>query len=248
MKLAVGLAAILLLLPFVSAAAADKGRKETERLEIIRALASETAVSKIALPGGKSGIIIDAAGNFLKQKRTEKEYKENGITVAPGKLVVITEIKFSGGDITFAINGGWKKGGGLLSHIQVGVGNTTQPIARAGQNIYGSYITISGTDKLGLNGIKKTLSSVLDFNQKTPTIEYDPSVSPVIREAIKRGEVIVGMSKEAVLSAKGLPDRKIRNVDETREDWLYGLPPHVLFVTFDLAKGDDGEVIAVKQY
>jgi hypothetical protein len=53
------------------------------------------------------------------------------------------------------------------------------------------------------------------------------------------------MNRDAVLSSKGPPDRRVREDREgvEQEDWIYGLPPHVLFVTFD---GDN--VIAVKQY
>jgi hypothetical protein len=48
-----------------------------------------------------------------------------------------------------------------------------------------------------------------------------------------------------VLSAKGSPDRRVREVRDgsEQEDWIYGFPPHVLFVTFD---GD--QVVSVKQY
>jgi hypothetical protein len=53
------------------------------------------------------------------------------------------------------------------------------------------------------------------------------------------------MDRDAVLSAKGSPDRRVREVRDgaEQEDWIYGLPPHVLFVTFD---GD--QVVNVKQY
>jgi hypothetical protein len=60
-------------------------------------------------------------------------------------------------------------------------------------------------------------------------------VPPEIKEAIKNHQVIVGMDRDAVLSSKGAPDRKVREVREgvEVEDWIYGLPPHVLFVTFE---------------
>jgi len=79
------------------------------------------------------------------------------------------------------------------------------------------------------------LASVLDFDRHSPTVLYSPAVPPQFKEAIKRHEVLVGMNRDTVLSAKGPPDRKIREVREgsEQEDWLYGLPPHVLFVTFD---------------
>jgi hypothetical protein len=53
------------------------------------------------------------------------------------------------------------------------------------------------------------------------------------------------MDRDAVLSAKGPPDRKVRETRDgvEQEDWIYGLPPNVLFVTFD---GD--KVVRVKQF
>jgi hypothetical protein len=74
---------------------------------------------------------------------------------------------------------------------------------------------------------------------------YSPTVPPKFKDAIKKHEVVVGMDRDAVLSSKGAPDRRVREVRDgvEQEDWIYGTPPHVLFVTFD---GD--QVVAVKQY
>ena len=93
--------------------------------------------------------------------------------------------------------------------------------------------------------VKKILSGVLDFERHSPTVLYSPNVTPEVKEAIKNHNVIVGMDRDAVLSAKGTPDRRVREVRNgaEQEDWIYGTPPHVLFVTFD---GD--QVVAVKQY
>ena len=59
------------------------------------------------------------------------------------------------------------------------------------------------------------------------------------------GGQLVGMDRDAVLSAKGSPDRRVREVRDgaEQEDWIYGTPPHVLFITFD---GD--QVVSVKQF
>ena len=85
----------------------------------------------------------------------------------------------------------------------------------------------------------------MDFERHSPTVLYSPSVPPEIKEAIRQHKVIVGMDRDAVLSAKGPPDRKVREVRDgvQQEDWIYGLPPRVLFVTFD---GDT--VVTVRQY
>ena len=113
---------------------------------------------------------------------------------------------------------------------------------------YGSSITLDygkPLPDLSVAELKKLLGGVLDFERHLPTELYSPNAPPKVKQAIKNHEVIVGMDRDAVLSAKGSPDRRVREVRDgvEQEDWIYGLPPHVLFVTFD---GD--QVVAVKQY
>ena len=93
--------------------------------------------------------------------------------------------------------------------------------------------------------VKKILTGVLDFERHSPAVLYSPNVTPAVKEAIKNHKVIVGMDHDAVLSAKGSPHRRVREVRDgvEQEDWIYGLPPHVLFFTFD---GD--QVVNVRQY
>jgi hypothetical protein len=150
----------------------------------------------------------------------------------------------------FEINGGGRQGKKWYQRIQVGMGTTTQPIAADTPVLtYGSSISLIFPDKapeqLTVPEVKKMLGSVLDFERHSPTVLYSPSVPPNIKEAIKNHHVIAGMDRDAVLSAKGSPERKVREVRDgaEQEDWIYGLPPHVLFVTFD---GDT--VVAVRQY
>jgi hypothetical protein len=99
--------------------------------------------------------------------------------------------------------------------------------------------------KLGVDQVKQALGNVLDFSRRSPTALYSPEVPPKFKEAIKNHQVVVGMDRDAVLSSKGPPDRRVREERDgvEQEDWIYGSPPHVLFVTFD---GDS--VIKVQQY
>ncbi len=131
------------------------------------------------------------------------------------------------------------------------MGTSTAPIAPSQQNnqvANGSYVTLEvpgQVESLTAAQAKQLLASVLDFEHHAPTVLYSPSVPPKIKQAIQKHEVIVGMDRDAVLSAKGPPDRKVREVREgaEQEDWIYGFPPHVLYVTFD---GDN--VVSVRQY
>jgi hypothetical protein len=119
------------------------------------------------------------------------------------------------------------------------MGTATTPIAQQPPPMtYGSSVTLVFPGKLpdlSVDQVKQALGNVLDFSRHSPTVLYSPEVPPQIKEAIKNHQVIVGMDHDAVLSSKGPPDRKVREVREgvEQEDWIYGLPPHVLFVTFD---------------
>ncbi len=216
------------------------------RMGLIRALASEIAVAKVALPRGRKGLIVNSKGEVNKD-RAEEEFKSNGVAIRPGTPVEITKITFKPERIVFEINGGGKRRK-WYQHIEVGMGNVLSPISPNEPVVaYGSWISLTFPDKvpeLTVAQAKQLLASVLDFERHSPTVLYSPSVPPEFKEAIKNHQVLVGMNRDAVLSSKGPPDRKIREAREgsEQEDWLYGLPPHVLFVTFD---GD--KVVKVQQ-
>jgi hypothetical protein len=218
------------------------------RLALIRGLGHETAVAKVALPRGKRGIFLDAQGR-LDQAKAGAELRMNGQAIRPGMPVQITKIEFKPKRIIFEINGGGKGGKKWYQRIQVGMGTTTYPsVPETPVLAYGSSISLMFQEEittLTVEQVKQLLASALDFERRSPTVLYSPTVPPAIKEAIKKHEVIVGMDRDAVLSAKGPPERKVREVREgvEVEDWIYGLPPHVLFVSFE---GDT--VVSVRQH
>ncbi len=89
------------------------------------------------------------------------------------------------------------------------------------------------------------LSSVLDFDPHSATVDYVETLPPAIKTAIRDKKAVEGMDRDQVLLAMGKPRTKDR---ETRdgvdlEDWIYGAPPGAItFVTFAGSK-----VIKVKQ-
>jgi hypothetical protein len=223
------------------------------RILLIRGLDREIAVAKMTLPRGKHGLFIDDKGQ-VDRGRAEEELRSNGAAIQPGIPVEITKINFKDHAIIFVINNGrsHKK---WYQHIQIGMGggDMIQPLdSQQRQNpiAYGSYITLSFKGEkvpdVSVEQAKKLLSVALDFHRQLPTELYSPQLPVKFKQAIKNHQVLVGMDKDAVLSAKGTPFRKVRetkpNGEET-EDWIYGLPPHVLFVTFN---GDT--VVKVHQY
>lgn len=217
-------------------------------VELIRGLLKEIAIAKVPLPRGRKGIRVDSQGK-LDQAKAQSELRTNGMAIKPGMPVEITKIGFKSDQIVFDINGGGRTGKKWYQHIEVGMGGATTPIAQEPPVMaYGSYISLifpGKVPKVTVAQVKQALDSVLDFSRHSPTVLYSPTVPPQFKEAIKKHQVVVGMDRDAVLSSKGPPDRKVREVRDgvEQEDWIYGLPPHVLFVTFD---GDT--VTGVRQY
>jgi len=218
------------------------------RIELIRGLNREVAVTKVSLPRGKHGVFLSAQGR-LDQPKADTELRANGAAIQPGMPVEITHITFKAQRIVFEINGGAKSGKKWYQRIEVGMGTTTAPIASQPPVLaYGSWISLAVPEKaseLTVAQVKQKLAGVLDFERHSPTVLYSPAVPPQFKEAIKKHQVVIGMDRDAVLSSKGSPDRRVREVRDgtEQEDWIYGLAPHVLFVTFD---GDT--VVKVAQY
>ena len=239
--------ALVLILVAAQNQARERIAKDT-RYELIRGLASEIAVTKVPLPRGKKGVYINSKGQ-LNQSDADAELRSNGAAIKPGMPIEITKITFKPGRIVFDINGGGKQSKKWYQRIEIGMGGGTRPISQQPPVLtYGSWITLTIPEKsseLTSLQVKEMLGSVLDFERHAPTALYSPTVPPKFKEAIKNHQVLVGMDRDSVLSAKGPPDRKVREVREEveKEDWIYGLPPHSLFVTFD------GEtVVAVRQF
>jgi hypothetical protein len=214
-----------------------EGMDSKTRIDIIRGLLREVAVTKVPLPRGKRGIRVDGQGN-LDKADAQKELHNNGLAMQAGNPAQITHIEFKSNEVIFELNGGGKSGKKWYQHIEIGMGDTTEPIGQSQQTTtaFGSSVTVDfgkALPDLTVPQLKKILTGVLDFERHSPTVLYAPNVTPEVKE------------RDAVLSAKGSPDRRVREErnGSEQEDWIYGLPPHVLFVTFD---GD--QVVAVKQY
>jgi hypothetical protein len=236
-------------LSYPAVLAAGQKIKNNDQLLLVRGLAYEIAVAKIPLPWGKRGIHIDGKGN-IDQSGAMRELESKGESVKPGTPVEITGIKFRRGRILLAINGGGKAGGHWYDHLQIMAPISTSVVpSRTTTPNNGSYITVSlppHDPDPTVGQVKKLLGEVLDFHRRSPTVLYSPSIPPEFKKAIKQHKVLVGMDRNAVLSAKGVPDKKIRKDlpdGSEEEDWLYGNPPHVLFVIMK-----DDVVSQIKQY
>jgi hypothetical protein len=224
-----------------------EGLTREARITLIRGFVSEIAVVKIALPRSKQGVVLTPAG--IDKEKVEAALRTDGVAIKPGLPAEITKIRFKPQEIIFELNGGPRRGKKWYQRIEISGGISARRID-PGTNVasYGSVIHLRFEKKVpnvSVAEVKQMLSAVLDFERRAPTVLYSPAVPPKFKEAIKKHEVLVGMDRDAVLSSRGQPERKVR---ETRdgvdyEDWIYGLPPHVLMVTFE---GD--HVVAVRQH
>jgi len=240
--------ALALALGAVPFAVAKEPMTRDARIALIRGLVKEIGVNKIPLPRGKKGVFVAYPGT-LDKARAQAELRANGLAIKPGMPVEITKINFKSEEIVFEINGGGKKRERWYQHIEIGMGGATQPVTNSAPDLaFGSFIKLTFSGKvpsLTVPEVKQALGSVLDWERHSPTVLYTPTVPAQFKDAIKNHQVVAGMNRDAVLSSKGPPDRRVRETRDgvEQEDWIYGLPPHVLFVTFD---GDI--VVTAKQY
>jgi hypothetical protein len=157
----------------------------------------------------------------------------NGTAAKPGDRVVITDVKFDHAKIVFELNGGPDLAHRFLRHISIGMGgpdvdtpvvqgNSDQPI--------GSRLTLSfdgHIPELDAHQVKALLAPLISFDVKTPIQAFTDTLPTLLKDAILGHHVMVGMSTDMVLFAKGQPQTKSREMDGQMpfEEWIYGTPP-----------------------
>jgi hypothetical protein len=101
-------------------------------------------------------------------------------------------------------------------------GNSDQPI--------GSRLTLSfdgHIPELDAHQVKALLAPLISFDVKTPIQAFTDTLPTLLKDAILGHHVMVGMSTDMVLFAKGQPQTKSREMDGQMpfEEWIYGTPP-----------------------
>jgi len=223
----------------VTAAVALADRKLTfeERIEIMRGLTAEYATLKIMLPRTKKTLPIESNGTWDKRV-WEDAHREHGPAGRQGDLVQVTKVDIEGDKIVFQINGGFKSGRKWYERIEMGTGSRTTPIGQGGTPTLGTTIELrfpKGVPPLESAEIKKILSPVMDFEKRSVTEQYVETLPAPIQEAIKKNQIIEGMTKDQVILSAGRPVRKLRETKDglELEEWVYGHPPgKITFVTF----------------
>jgi hypothetical protein len=202
------------------------------RQEVIRVLQAEQGFAMRPFPKGHKGLTLVANGtlspageDYLNMVTTQ------GLSAKPGDRLVLSDVKIEHDKIIFDLNGGPDAKHRFLRHVQLGTGTSMSPVVQDnGQEPTGSRLTLDfkgHIPQLTGSQVKALLAPLISFDVKTPIEAFTDTLPPKLKEAILSHHVMVGMSTEMVLFAKGQPERKTREVEGQMpfEEWIYGRPP-----------------------
>ena len=231
--------AIILVLAGNPGFADSKKLTEDQRIEILRGMQAEFAKIKVLMPQSKKPLEVTTEGMFDQAKWNALQ-KEFGPAGRVGDIIQVTHVEIEKERIILQLNGGGRSEKRWYDHIQVGMGNSTQPISGAATNApSGTTVALvfgGPIGELSSAEIKKMLQPVLDFEkQESATVDPLDALPEPIKEAVKAKKAVEGMTHDQVLMALGKPLRKTREPKNgvENEDWIYGEPPgRVTFVTF----------------
>ncbi len=204
------------------------------RIELIRVLQAEQGFAMRPFPRGHKGLTLVANG---KLEPAGEPYLNmviaNGTAAKPGDRVVITDVKFDHSKIVFLINGGPDFKHRFLRHISIGMGGPdidTPVVQGDSDEPVGSRLTLSFDGRVPeITGaqVKALLAPLISFDVKTPIQAFTDTLPTQLKDAILGHHVMVGMSTDMVLFAKGQPQTKSREMEGQMpfEEWIYGTPP-----------------------
>jgi hypothetical protein len=202
------------------------------RLELIRLLQSEQGFAMRPFPRGHKGLTLVANGKLEPsgEKYLEMVIKE-GLSAKPSERLVLSDIKIERDKIVIDLNGGPDAKHRFLSHVQIGVGANSSPVAKGDdKEPTGSRLTLTfehHVPVLTASEVKALLAPLISFDLKTPIQAFTDTLPPKLKDAILNHQVLVGMTTEMVLFSKGQPVSKTRETEGQMpfEEWIYGQPP-----------------------
>ena len=213
---------------------------KTTREEIIHAFNEDLVYIRSPFPMGKTGLKVRNGTVTPNGEELQHLMALWGPAAKAGDQARISDVVIKDNYIRFEINGGPIKKQKWYKHIQISGANSSTPItpSDSSANARGSFVELyfdKYVPELTGPELKELLRPVFDFDSKSAVEAYLETVPPLVKDAIKNHHVLVGMSGEMVLYAKGRPPRRVRERDgETDyEEWIYGTPPQdVDFVRF----------------
>jgi hypothetical protein len=206
------------------------------RYELLRVMQAEQGFAMRPLPRGHKGLTLIANG---KLEPSGEPYLnmvvQEGVCAKPGDRVLITDVKFDHNKMIFEFNGGPDLKHRILRHIEIGGGMGTSPVVQDdGSQATGSRLTLDFKEHVPeMTGadVKALLAPLISFDVKTPVQAFTDTLPAQLKEAILSHQVLVGMSTDMVLYAKGQPVTKSREMDGQQpfEEWVYGKPPETVY-------------------
>jgi hypothetical protein len=202
------------------------------RQELIRNLQAEQGFAMRPFPRGHKGLELRANGKLEPAGEAYLNMVTNeGLSAKPGDRLVLTDIKIEHEKIVIDLNGGPDAKHRFLRHLEVGGGPMMTPVVQDnGQEPTGARLTLTFEKHIPeLTGkeVKLLLAPLISFDVKTPVQAFTDTLPTKLKEAILSHRVLVGMSTDMVLFAKGAPETKTREMDGQTpfEEWIYGKPP-----------------------
>ena len=248
---------ILTLLLLVTSPAAWAGQNSSSgalhlskenRVEIVRSFTGDMVYARTTFPLGRTGLTLKDGKVSPSGSELEHMLGVSGAAARPGDPLLITNITIRDDHIHFEINGGPVRDARWYEKLTISGANGTVPMPKPKSgDVRGSFVDLYfDKDVRELTGpqLRELLNPVFDFQAKSSLEAYIDTVPPKVRDAIQDHHVLVGMNREMLLYAKGIPNRKLREDDSgtEHEDWIYGEPPHE--VEFVRLVGD--EVVRVE--
>jgi hypothetical protein len=202
------------------------------RQELIRLLQAEQGFAMRPFPRGHKGLTLVANGKLEPAGEAYLNMITSaGTSAKPGDRVQLTDVKIEHSKIIFDINGGPDSKHRWLRHVQIGAGPNMNPVMQGDdQEPVGARLTLSFDEHVpALTGadVKALLAPLISFAMKLPIEAFTDTLPPVLKDAILNHHVLVGMSTDMVMFAKGQPVTKTREMDGQMpfEEWIYGRPP-----------------------
>ena len=211
------------------------------RLEIIRDFEAQLVYSRTLFPMGTKGLALKNGVTTPNGQNLQQMLALWGPSIKPGDPAHISYVRIHDDHIHFDLNGGAIHRKKWYQHIEVaGANGNSVPLSadQSTDNPHGSYLDLyfdKYVPEMSAAQLRALLYPVIDFNARNKEEAYLDTVSPKVKAAIKAHYVLVGMSTEMVLHAKGKPPQKVRerDGDTDYEEWIYGQPPQdVDFVRF----------------
>jgi hypothetical protein len=210
---------------------------DKSRILLIRTLLQEQGFAMRPFPRGHKGLTLAANGKLEPAGTAYLNMViSDGLSAKPGSRLVITNIMIDRSKMVFDLNGGPDAKHRFLRHIQISAGpgmgdpDVDPTMANQAGDPAGSRLTLTFADHvpdLTPAQVKALLAPLISFDVKTPIQAFTDTLPPALKEAILSHKVLVGMTTDMVLYAKGQPLTKSREMEGQMpiEEWIYGTPP-----------------------